>query len=177
MLTLSDTSYGDYLRVTLCNSDGKQITCRVHILVALAFIPNPDDLPQVHHIDSNGKNNHVSNLMWTTMGDNNLLKHHGSLDVVEKIKDYITAGWSTRRIALELNVSHNMVRRRKNQIKESNRLTVCYYTEEDGLCLMQLEKETDNSFYDVLVAMGFEDTPMFCFSGWVDPGIKEDIGI
>ncbi len=42
----------------------------VHRLVAQHFIPNPDNLPVVNHLDNNGFNNHVSNLEWTTVMGN-----------------------------------------------------------------------------------------------------------
>lgn len=54
-----------YDRVVL-SFKGKIERCLVHRLVAQAFIPNPDGLPQINHKDENKKNNFVDNLEWCT---------------------------------------------------------------------------------------------------------------
>lgn len=58
-----------YLLVDLCNA-GQRVTCKVHRLVAAAFIRNPDDKPQVNHKDGNKWNNAVSNLEWVNDSEN-----------------------------------------------------------------------------------------------------------
>lgn len=45
-------------------------TCRVHRLVALAFLPNPDNLPEVDHINAIRDDNNVTNLQWISKADN-----------------------------------------------------------------------------------------------------------
>jgi len=42
----------------------------IHRVVALAFLPNPDNLPDVHHKDNDKSNNELDNLQWTTRSDN-----------------------------------------------------------------------------------------------------------
>lgn len=69
---LSPKPYGDgYLGVNLYDLQRKQHTHYIHRLVAIAFLPNPYDLPQVNHRDENKHNNRIENLEWCTQKYNN----------------------------------------------------------------------------------------------------------
>ena len=63
---------GGYKYVVL-SINGKTKTFPIHRIIALTFIPNPDNLPQVNHVDGNKLNCSVQNLEWVTAQEN--IKH------------------------------------------------------------------------------------------------------
>lgn len=69
MKSLNLDKYGYYY--VILSKDNQQKTFKVHRLVALAFIPNPKNLPVVNHKDENSLNNNVDNLEWCTIEYNN----------------------------------------------------------------------------------------------------------
>ena len=65
-------SGGEYYRVNLVNDEGKQVTKKIHRLVAETYIPNEKNLPQVNHIDGDKLNNSVRNLEWCCPKSNSI---------------------------------------------------------------------------------------------------------
>ena len=72
-----------YLRVNLYKN-GKKKHFSVHRLVAIAFIPNPNNLLEVNHKDENKENNHVKNLEWCTSEYNNNYGTHNERSSISR---------------------------------------------------------------------------------------------
>ena len=68
-LSLVKNKQTGYYKVNL-SKDGISKTKYIHRIVAEAFIPNPEGLPQIDHIDRNKANNCVSNLRWVSRKQN-----------------------------------------------------------------------------------------------------------
>jgi hypothetical protein len=60
---------GGYRRVSLCKC-GKETVYKVHRLVGLHFIPNPESKPFINHKNCIGTDNRVENLEWCTASEN-----------------------------------------------------------------------------------------------------------
>lgn len=81
IMTYNETEDG-YYYVNLSREDGRK-KYRIHRLLAIQFIPNPDNLPEVDHIDRNKKNNSLDNLRWVSKKDN----RNNRADIIENLTD------------------------------------------------------------------------------------------
>ena len=75
-----------YKTIMLRSNEGKAEIFRVHRLVAMAFVENPNNYPIINHIDGVKNNNHFSNLEWCTYSINN--KHAFDIKLKENKKSY-----------------------------------------------------------------------------------------
>ena len=71
-----------YLWVKLSNEEGRK-KYRLHRLLSIQFIDNPDNLPEVDHIDRNKNNNSISNLRWVSR----IINRRNRDDVIENMTD------------------------------------------------------------------------------------------
>ena len=80
------SNHKGYQKVHLTDENGKRKPCRVHRLVAEAFIPNPRGFEEINHRDEDKTNNSAFNLEWVS-GEQNRLMH-------KVMKEFKTSGES-----------------------------------------------------------------------------------
>lgn len=128
-----------YMTVKLKSKDKTRLA-KVHRLVAAAFIPNPENKPQVNHIDGNKTNNVLSNLEWVTPSENLVHAYENELNkkpriVIQMDKDgkFIRRWTSMAEIHRVLGIHRNIIRAaccRDNNITHGYR----WLYEEDYFC-------------------------------------------
>jgi len=118
-----------YLRIILCK-DGVKKSHYVHILVANAFIPNPENKPTVNHKKGIKTDNRATEIEWATRSENTTHAHNTGLIVanfgenaasaklkncdIPVIREMLKNGYKARMIALKYNVSNNTIYSIKN---------------------------------------------------------------
>ena len=118
--------HNGYLRVTLIDEAGNCKMWFVHRLVAMTYIPNPENLPQVNHIDESKTNNCLQNLEWCTAQYNMEYSHSKPIQCVETGEVFK----STNDAARKLNLHHSSITRvLKGRRKKTGNLSFIYLDE------------------------------------------------
>lgn len=101
------------------SENGEQKHFSVHRLVGKAFIPNPENKPEINHIDSNPRNNDVSNLEWVTRRENTMHAYENGLFPTLENSDTYCLKCEVNPVLTTLNCSecNIQLRRLKEQLK------------------------------------------------------------
>lgn len=157
---------GKFLKGTILHSyhyinfrwNGKQKNKSVHRLVAEAFLPNPNNLPYVHHKDANRLNNCVENLAWVSEQENRKEAYMSSGYKKYDDKQYENEEWRTFRNSVYQVSNLGRVKNTKtNRILKGNKAD-CGYIRVD----IQLPGEKRRKFlvhqlvYECFISPNFE---------------------
>lgn len=110
----------------------KPKSCRVHRLVAIAFIPNPDDKPYVNHINGVRSDNRAENLEWVTPAENT--QHAVSIGLMKPTREREVIQYSLNGEKIKVYCSINEAARQTNSLVE--KIVQC----------CQYQRKTHNNF-------------------------------
>lgn len=105
-----------YIRTYLDKGDGRTRYIAIHRLVAIAFIPNTENKPQVNHKDGNKENNNVWNLEWATNRENQIHAVKMGLNDHSRYK----AG-KPKRVVLQIDPKTNEIISKYNSVVEAGK--------------------------------------------------------
>jgi len=108
----------NYYMVILYNGSIRKIKY-LHRLIAIHFIKNSNDLPEVDHMDSDKSNNCVENLRWISMKDNRRGKKECKISISEKQKARMRKYYQNNRERIK---SHNINYYYEQKLKNKNNI-------------------------------------------------------
>ena len=123
-----------YLKVGL-SYNGKCKKCLIHRLAAQAFIPNPDNLPEVNHLDEDKTNNRVDNLEWCTAKYN---VNFGTART-RSIKTKVKKGYVNEENVGLSKEEYNKKKYQENKDKICDRQRSYYQKNRDRICVQHKE--------------------------------------
>ena len=88
----------DGYKVVRLYKNNKSTAKTVHRLVALAFLPNPENKPCVNHIDGDKTNNKLENLEWVTYSENTIHSFNNGLQIPLKGEDCPTSKYTNEQV-------------------------------------------------------------------------------
>lgn len=114
---IGNMSFDGYKRALVKRDSGGYVTIDIHRLVAMAYLPNPENRPEVNHRNGNKLDNSVENLEWSWGWENvehalktGLRKSALSDDMIHEICRRLENGEPAKRIARNLGISKHLVR-------------------------------------------------------------------
>ena len=190
-----------YIQTNITYPFNKSKTKNIHVLIAKAFIPNPNNYPVVMHLDNNKQNHAIKNLKWGTYSENNQQAHNDKLIINKKGFDdsqsktvvmydiytrkplgiYGSCGECAKitKIPLATILSQCRIYKNKKHSKCS-RIDVYFRYLEDGNInpppiVIQYDYETDKEidrYYNTFEAQRQTKIPYRTISGYCEKGIK-----
>ena len=120
------TYQNGYKYVQIRSDNGELKNERIHILVAKAYVPNPDSLPQVHHKDEDKQNNLDTNLEWCTGFYNqqqSAYKKHKAVEMLDLSSNVIQTFESIKDAATFVGCTSGMI----SKVCKGDRITTANY--------------------------------------------------
>lgn len=104
------------------SKNGKVKKYSVHRLVAQTFIPNPENKPEINHIDGNKLNNNIENLEWVTSKENVLHAYRTGLrkSSQKNVEHARRMGQSMKKAILQYDLNNNFLKE-WNSITEASK--------------------------------------------------------